>query len=270
MVNKKLLMVVILALLPIAFALETSMTIKTLSNHRVSVIVREAGKLTTLESFHKDTAGGELQISTNQVPASLDLIVTLKKDTSTIINKKFESVTAGKPIVINFVPGNVSLKTQAEIDAETAAAETPEPETPVEETTNETPVEAEPLAETQTEAIEEIKKSNVSGLAIFSNKENAKKMYYGLGIIIALAVIVFLILFARKKIDQPSKFTVKKLSDIKEDHYTDKKLRDAEKRIEEAKREIEEIKNKDSRVKQLKEQYEHDKKELKRLGVNVQ
>ena len=278
MASKKLLIAVIIVLLPIVFALETSMTIKTLSNHRVSVIVREAGKLTTLESFHKDTAGGEVQILTNQDPTSLDLLVTLKKDTITILNKKFEAVKSGEKLVINFVPGDVSLKTQAEIDAEAAAqaaAETPEPKAPVEETASEeTPVETEPAAETQTESVEELKNSKVSGLAIFSNKETTKKIYYGLGIIIALIVIVCIFFFVRKKIkskdSMTDSFKVRKLSDIKGDHYTDRKLRDAEKRIEEAKREIEQIKNKDSRVRQLKEQYEHDKKELKRLGVNVQ
>jgi len=278
MASKKLLIAVIIVLLPIVFALETSMTIKTLSNHRVSVIVREAGKLTTLESFHKDTAGGEVQILTNQDPTSLDLLVTLKKDTITILNKKFEAVKSGEKLVINFVPGDVSLKTQAEIDAEAAAqaaAETPEPKAPVEETASEeTPVETESAAETQTESVEELKNSKVSGLAIFSNKETTKKIYYGLGIIIALIVIVCIFFFVRKKIkskdSMTDSFKVRKLSDIKGDHYTDRKLRDAEKRIEEAKREIEQIKNKDSRVRQLKEQYEHDKKELKRLGVNVQ
>ena len=278
MASKKLLIAIIIVLLPIVFALETSMTIKTLSNHRVSVIVREAGKLTTLESFHKDTAGGEVQILTNQDPTSLDLLVTLKKDTITILNKKFEAVKSGEKLVINFVPGDVSLKTQAEIDAEAAAqaaAETPEPKAPVEETASEeTPVETEPAAETQTESVEELKNSKVSGLAIFSNKETTKKIYYGLGIIIALIVIVCIFFFVRKKIkskdSMTDSFKVRKLSDIKGDHYTDRKLRDAEKRIEEAKREIEQIKNKDSRVRQLKEQYEHDKKELKRLGVNVQ
>lgn len=278
MASKKLLIAVIIVLLPIVFALETSMTIKTLSNHRVSVIVREAGKLTTLESFHKDTAGGEVQILTNQDPTSLDLLVTLKKDTITILNKKFEAVKSGEKLVINFVPGDVSLKTQAEIDAEAAAqaaAETPEPKAPVEETASEeTPVETEPAAETQTESVEELKNSKVSGLAIFSNKETTKKIYYGLGIIIALIVIVCIFFFVRKKIkskdSMTDSFKVRKLSDIKGDHYIDRKLRDAEKRIEEAKREIEQIKNKDSRVRQLKEQYEHDKKELKRLGVNVQ
>lgn len=278
MASKKLLIAVIIVLLPIVFALETSMTIKTLSNHRVSVIVREAGKLTTLESFHKDTAGGEVQILTNQDPTSLDLLVTLKKDTITILNKKFEAVKSGEKLVINFVPGDVSLKTRAEIDAEAAAqaaAETPEPKAPVEETASEeTPVETEPAAETQTESVEELKNSKVSGLAIFSNKETTKKIYYGLGIIIALIVIVCIFFFVRKKIkskdSMTDSFKVRKLSDIKGDHYIDRKLRDAEKRIEEAKREIEQIKNKDSRVRQLKEQYEHDKKELKRLGVNVQ
>ncbi|MBS3093879.1 hypothetical protein J4456_04850 [Candidatus Pacearchaeota archaeon] len=278
MASKKLLIAIIIVLLPIVFALETSMTIKTLSNHRVSVIVREAGKLTTLESFHKDTAGGEVQILTNQDPTSLDLLVTLKKDTITILNKKFEAVKSGEKLVINFVPGDVSLKTQAEIDAEAAAqaaAETPEPKAPVEETASEeTPVETEPAAETQTESVEELKNSKVSGLAIFSNKETTKKIYYGLGIIIALIVIVCIFFFVRKKIkskdSMTDSFKVRKLSDIKGDHYIDRKLRDAEKRIEEAKREIEQIKNKDSRVRQLKEQYEHDKKELKRLGVNVQ
>jgi len=278
MASKKLLIAIIIVLLPIVFALETSMTIKTLSNHRVSVIVREAGKLTTLESFHKDTAGGEVQILTNQDPTSLDLLVTLKKDTITILNKKFEAVKSGEKLVINFVPGDVSLKTQAEIDAEAAAqaaAETPEPKAPVEETASEeTPVETESAAETQTESVEELKNSKVSGLAIFSNKETTKKIYYGLGIIIALIVIVCIFFFVRKKIkskdSMTDSFKVRKLSDIKGDHYIDRKLRDAEKRIEEAKREIEQIKNKDSRVRQLKEQYEHDKKELKRLGVNVQ
>ena len=278
MASKKLLIAIIIVLLPIVFALETSMTIKTLSNHRVSVIVREAGKLTTLESFHKDTAGGEVQILTNQDPTSLDLLVTLKKDTITILNKKFEAVKSGEKLVINFVPGDVSLKTRAEIDAEAAAqaaAETPEPKAPVEETASEeTPVETESAAETQTESVEELKNSKVSGLAIFSNKETTKKIYYGLGIIIALIVIVCIFFFVRKKIkskdSMTDSFKVRKLSDIKGDHYTDRKLRDAEKRIEEAKREIEQIKNKDSRVRQLKEQYEHDKKELKRLGVNVQ
>jgi len=277
MVSKRLISFVFLLLLvvPLVFA-SIDINIKTLPKHRVSVIIRDVGKLTSLDSHHKDTGTGEFTINSDVDKSKIDLIVTLKKDGKNLLNEKFEEVSTSEVININLIPGEVKLTTGI-LEPEVNESEE-ETEEVVEENVSEEGsevVEEEVVEENveNTEIVEEEQKKEsgkILGAIIGSGKSMAtsKITYYIIGGILVVGVLFFVVAVARKKIgSKDEKFKVVKLGEAQESNLDyDSKLENAEKKIKEAKEELDELKGKRDKLKDLRERYERDKEELKNLG----
>ena len=118
---KKLIVIILLLLVIQTVIADTTFKIITLGDHRISLIIRENGKLTTIDSHHLNTGNGDLTITSSVTPEYLDLIVTLKKNTEEIIERKFEEVKSGEEILIKFIPGDVELKLASEVEEESEA-----------------------------------------------------------------------------------------------------------------------------------------------------
>ena len=243
----KIICVVFLALLfmPVVFAFD--LNIKTLPEHRISVIVREAGKLVSLDSFHKDTGTGEISFSSSVSKSELDLLVTLRKDGKNILNEKFESVALGD-ININFFPDDFGIVESFEVVEEEVIEEVVEEEV-IEEVVEEP------------EVVEEIPESKpgITGNTISNLRGvfNSNIFYYIVGGLFVIGVLFFLILGSRKKIGNI------KIKKIGEDY--DVKLNNAEQKLIEAKNELDELKNRRSKLREAQERLKRDRMELRKL-----
>lgn len=282
--TKRLLVILILFLLVIPTILALDINIKTLSNHRISIIIREAEKLTSLESFHKDTGDGNVLVTSLVNKPEIDLIVTLKKDGVNILNQKFESISTAKPINIDFIPGSIELILG---EPESAVNETNETEENLTETagtnvdvsvevTNEseeteTTEETTPTTETQTEEVEGEKGKGITGAAISGIKSVAtsKITYYVIGGIFILGVLFFVVFIVKKKLKFKGghyiNFRIGNTNETKISTSHDKRLAEAEKKLEEARKDLDYIKNRKSRLEEVRKRFEQDKKELERL-----
>jgi preprotein translocase subunit SecG len=291
MINKKLgILIAIFAvviMLPVISALDTKITVKTLENHRISIVVRGSGELSTLESFHKDTGTGALSITTSSSKTEIDLITTVRKDGVKIINEKFEGLKAGEEIVLQLLPGNVKIideeetvtVNETEEEEEEEVVETNETqeeqvaEAEIEELAEEVNLDAE--AEENLEEINE-EDTSVTGSAVSSNKTFGftKVTYYIIGAIFLVSAIAFTIFTLKnKKVKTKSnktyinfKVTRKKGNEnSKEEIASDEKILEVEKKIMDAKKELENIKNKKKRIEDAKRRFEESKKELEDL-----
>ena len=281
--TKRFSVILILCLLVIPTILAININIKTLPSHRISIIIREAGKLTSLESFHKDTGDGNVLLTSSVDKSEIDLIVTLKKDGVNILNEKFESISTAKPINIDFVPESVELILG---ELEPVVNETNETEENLTETAgttvnvnvevtneseeNETIEESAPTTETQTEEVD-AKKGKITGAVIEGTKAvfTSKTTYYVIGGIFILGVLFFAVFIARKKLKFKSghyiNFRVGNTNETKISTGHDKRLAEAEKKLEEARKDLDEIKNRKSKLEEVRKRFEQDKKELDKL-----
>jgi hypothetical protein len=120
----------------------------------------------------------------------------------------------------------------------------------------------------ETEGIDQDPNPGITGNAIENIKDVATstKTYYVLGGVILL---VFIVIFIRKKMNKKGEIKVTKLSEINENkkkiEHTDDELDDAEKKIKEAKEELDEIRDKKKNLREAKEKFERDKEALKKL-----
>ena len=78
--------VLVLVLIPVVFA-SVDIQIKTLPDHRMSIIIREAGGLASLDSFHIETGDGNVEISSDVSKSEVDIIITLKDGVTEILRK---------------------------------------------------------------------------------------------------------------------------------------------------------------------------------------
>lgn len=98
---------VFLFVVPLILSLEIN--IKTLQEHRIVIIIREAGEPTTLESFHLGTGDGEINIISSVTVPRVDILVVLKKNETIVLNEKFEDIQNCGNITINLIPESVWL-----------------------------------------------------------------------------------------------------------------------------------------------------------------
>jgi len=275
--------VLALNLLFINIVSATTFSIQTLKDHRISFILRESGKLQTLDSFHQDTGNGNVTISPTSEVSLYDIILILKKDGNEIINKKFEEVKSGEEVIITFRPGDVKLQYASEIEQpvvnvtanETIASNESEE---IAATTNETN-NNEQVNNTDTNAAEAIEEddqinvsSNESNEKIVKNKTSKSatglislnnipiksdqlvKIVFG---IIIISVIIFIIVFVVKKTKKSSfsDFKTKSMSEfLKSKDSSSKRIDELEKRLIETKRDLDDIRNKDRKIKELKDE----------------
>ena len=78
-INVLLISLLVITLLPSILA-STEFKVNTLPDHRISLIIREEGKLSTLDSHHITTESGTLSYTTSVSADNLDVLISLKKD----------------------------------------------------------------------------------------------------------------------------------------------------------------------------------------------
>jgi len=242
--------VFLLVLTPVVFAFEIN--IKTLPNHRVSLFVRNAGQLTTLESFHKDTGTGELSISSSVSSSEVDLLVQLKQDGVRLINHKFEAVSTSEPIDLYLMLNDIK------IGFDEPVVEEPLPE-PVEEVVEEV-VEAlveEVVEEATQESVDEDGGENWEAIKNFFKSKTFYYILGGIGVVLLLFVIFFVLKLVFKNRG------AKELQ-FNASHF-DEDIDEAERRIDIARRQLEELKSKKTKIKDAKERLKRDERELAKL-----
>ena len=258
----------LILLMPIVFA-GANVEIKTLKNHRISLVVRNAGELTALNTYPKETGNGNLTIQLLENNDFLDLIITLNKDANKILTKKFENVENKEPIIINLIPGKVELITEikAEIKNETLEVnKTSENKNVTSETGNLSNEEN----KTEEVVVEGVGGA-VTGSAIKKTEFTIKKISYIIGVVIGIAFLLMIIIYTRKKMIKEkgnfSEFKIRPVSDVKV-MSSEQRLADAEKKIKDAEDEINRIKNRkynEERLKQAEEKFRRDQEELRKL-----
>jgi hypothetical protein len=265
MMKKILGISVIMSLLIISVIAAVQININTLGDgHRISIVIRETGKLTTLESFHQSTNDGKVVISTTSSPNLIDIITTLRKDTVTILNENFESVDANKPIFINLIPGSVSISN------EDPNAVVEKPEINETEAINETR-EAIENTTVVSEVIENPNKQTgkLTGFAVSSIKSisSSKITYYVIGGLFIAAVFVFIMIKRKNNFSKEFKTSNLRLNfqTPSNPSQDDSKILEAERKIQEAREELDDIKNRKGKIREAEEKLQRDKEELRRL-----
>jgi len=248
--------------LPMVLAIDTPITVKTLEEHRLSIIVREGGKLTSLKSFHQDTGSGEISVVASTSVDEIDLLLTLKKDGVVVLNDKdtFKNLPTGEPVIISFIPDeNVEIVVEAEpevVEAEPVVEPEPVVETP----------EPEVVEEPEPEVVEEKKKGRITGAVVSNTKAviSSRVTYYIIGgilIVFVGALVTRKVLRSKKggKYLNFKKVTGKTMSDYEDE------LLDAEKKLKEAKEELDELRGRGKRLREARERVKRDKEELRKL-----
>lgn len=269
---KKLsLIVVILLVLPIIFALEIN--IKTFPNHRISVIVRPAGELISIDSFHQDTGDGNVKLASSGSVNQVDLLITLKKDNVKMLDRRFEGVATNKPINIKFIPGETPEIIEESKEEKADGKNESEAGNEINLNNTEKIIEnkeLESLEESKEPVDKKVIKESVEEIPAVTGKtiEGLKKIvsskvtYYIIGIMVIIGVLI-LVYFMRSRV--PIGFKIRKLSSIK--NY-DSRLSDAEKKLDEAREELDEIKDKKKKLGEAREKFEKDRKELLKLEMD--
>ncbi len=246
--------------------------IKSIPDHRISLIIRESGKLSSLESFHQETGTGELTITSPVTADPLDIIVTLKKDGANLINRKYESVK-NENLFLIFIPGDDKLMSQAEADAELAAKPSPTEtttETEASEENKKTTNEAEPTTETKTqeETAETETNDKLTTFALLDKLpvDSSLLVKIGVGLLVLIGAVVMIRVVPAFK--REGTFTIKPLAKLKEEMsktHVDKKVEEIEKKMKDLQSELDYVKNRDGRMKEIQERMKKDQEELRRL-----
>ena len=259
---KKILICLFFIILVMPLFLALDINIKTLPNHKISVIIRASEQLSSLDSYHQDTGDGNVLISSEVSEDPVDLLLSLKKDNVNILNKKFEGVSTAKLININFIPGEeIGIITKEKNETQVVGTENNVSIQRINDTeeiieqTNET---KEPVSING--SVEEVEKSKITSKAIENIKDmmNSKVIYYIITGIAVIVILFFVVRFARNRFPNES-FRVTKLSSISSH---DRRLEDAERKLDAAKRELDEIKDRKKKLQEAKERFRKDQKEL--------
>ena len=240
--------VLVLVLIPVVFA-SVDIQIKTLPDHRISVIIRESGNLASLDSFHIETEDGDVEISSDVSKTEVDLIITLKKGIKEILRKDFLEVPTKNVILINFDPKG---------DEDIGIVETFEK---VEEVIEPIIVkEIGEVVESGEEVVEDV--VGITGKAVGNAKGvlSSKTTYYVIAGIVVVLILAFVINTKRKNMGSGN-FKIIKSSD-------EGKLADAEDKLNSARKELDEIKNNKRKLLEAKDRFRKDQEELERLEKN--
>jgi len=247
---------ILVLILPMVLA-DASISIKTLPDHRVSVIVRNAGSLSTVDSVHKDTgfatAVNPDYVIVDYTPSisnsEIDILVTLKKNGVEILKENFNEISTSNFIKINLIPGESGLVDSFE-----------EPEEVVEEEEVATEEETEVVEDEANE--EESVSAGITGNAVEEVKGvlGSNTTYYVLGAIVALFALVFVIQVGRNKMGSSGNYKV-----VKFGASEDKRLLDAERKLGEAKKELDEINVRKKKLAEAKQKFQKDREELREL-----
>lgn len=170
-------------------AATTSISVKTLPNHRVTIIVYPKEKLSSLESFYIDSdANGMASVSHTSSESEIDVLVKITKDGNKVFLDKFTGYDAGTPISIridneeitgNYIPAETTIEESTDNESDTSAAEE-----------NTAPSENSNLDNVDTGQNPGVTGEVVSGE---SSGSYAKVIYYVVGILAALLIALFVV-----------------------------------------------------------------------------
>lgn len=243
MVKRLLLLVLVLLLaLPIVAA-SAEINVRTYANHKVSIFIREPGKLPLADSFHGiSDPNGAVTYNYPGIMNEFDVSVKISRDGDTILLENFGTFTDQNSLYLQAKNGEI-LKDYRELDA------------PIEEVVEKPePVIEEPVEKIE-EVVEEPKVENAptTGSAISGlGKSSLKIVYYIIGGFLLVGIIVFV--FGKKFLKRDG-ITVQ---------TAEHELARAEKRIEKAQEDINRLKNRDKII-QARKKLETDKAELRKL-----
>jgi hypothetical protein len=231
----------VLMVMPLVLA-SVDLSIKTSPNHRISVILRGVGELSTLDSFHKDTLDGNVAISSFITKSEVDIHVILKSQDVQgnfikMAEGRFDGVPTGEVININIMPGEVPEIVDS-FEEEVVKEEA------VEEEVEESPEEEHNHQIGEEEVVKEeaeITGDAVGGIGSF----NSKTIYYIVGAVLLLLIGFYLVKYKKKMDKKGSGFKVVNLGESDnegdKDDYEDR-FSDAEKKIEEAREALSKLK----------------------------
>lgn len=280
-------------LLGIVSAADTSIKIKTLSEHKVSVFVYETGKVSYEQSYHLNSdIKGEVSLTHSSSSGVIDVMVKVTKDGQKVFLKRFDGYDAGKPISIrlDYTEENGFYNPDANKN-ETPANNTPLQGAGANASGNEGVVsENNSATEAAQESISDINLSAESEQPVTGNVagEGSKLssiIYYVIGI---FAVLLFVLLgikmFKRRAIkkddfdysDKNTRFNIDDGRSMRisgglkkvQPNYGDSddgELKKVESEIKRLQEEVELIKNKEARIKMAEAKLEADKRELEKL-----
>lgn len=261
----------------------TDIKIKTLPNKKIFIQYLKNGEVYSQlkASTLKNTGNGDILITDYFADSLIDLRLILKDNSKEILNERIKDIKIGEPVYISFVPGNIGIIEKKEPENITLNQTNTTQ-------TNTTPASPPPENKTdikETNTTKEINASRFSltgfavGIKDFGSKINSKipwKMiiYIILGII-AIVIILFLVVFAKKKFKDVS--FRKYDSNVYFGHKISSKpgfgissseeraLRAAEEKIRIAQEEINLIRHRKEKIKEAERKLEQDKRELERL-----
>jgi hypothetical protein len=266
-----LIILFVLFLTPVILATNQEINIKTLKDHSISVIALKSGSVfERIEGFSysgKKTGNGNITIKSSFTESKIDIRVILMRDGNSIINERFDEVKIGEPIIINLIPGSVSIINKKEEPVPPPAPPpAPEPTPP--------PAPLEISTQNNQEQINHT--SFLTGFAITNGtiSPNVKKIMIYLVIAVVSLVIIAIIVygtffFFKRRKRKKDEFSISKYINIKVKEQPDNdEIKEAEKRLKIAQEEIEKINSlldKRKAIKDAERKLDEDRRALDRL-----
>ena len=261
--------------LPFASAIDTQINVKTLPEHKVSIFVLDPGETyKLLDSYHinSDTSG-IVSAKYSGIESEIKVNVKITKDGKTVIFEKFEDeFRAGESLYLKVIPGNISTNyieddkaKEAENNETGNTTQNTQPTQPTINATNSTQDDNETTTSSSTSS----KKSGISGSAVFSEIKKYTKVYYILGIVLIVGVVIFFILRSGVIGKMASGFGNNKLSSnydyepIKY-NFKDTEVENLENKMKSIQAEINRIKNQ-KKIQEAEKKLEEDRRRLEKL-----
>jgi hypothetical protein len=255
-----LIVFLLLFFIPVVSAIDTEINVNSLGGHLASIFVLgDTGGYSLFESFHVNTDGsGFAKVTYTGSQEKFKVSVKISNSIGEkLFYEEFETFTAGNPINLKILEGDVSSN-YLELDSD--------------ETSEEIVIDESPSTELDgaTEVIEEIpseEHESVSGLVVAENEE--KKSFKGItigAIIILAGGLLFIIVKKYKKRDPAYDYKKADISPTKdfEENKDRSKIKELENKINEAEEEIEKEKEKE-KMRSMEQKIEKQKEELERF-----
>jgi len=249
-------------------SLDTIVQVETYPNHKLELNFLKASPLQNLETFRVNSdAQGKAEIKFSTTQNFFDINAFVKSGTEVLVHYRFNEVTAGENVLLKLYKDNQEIVKGIEIATNTTLNNTSANSTNSANTTTQN----DSVIENDTAP----SNAGITGLAADTPAKDypsflSKNLYYILGAIVLIAIIVFVVFKIRKKSSWtgPSDVKVRKLSDPhgekeKMSNYT-KAIEDAERKINEAQAEIRKIKNQD-RISEMRKRIDKEQQELRKL-----
>ncbi|MBR9701377.1 hypothetical protein GOV13_00475 [Candidatus Pacearchaeota archaeon] len=266
-------LVVCLLLVSFVSAIDTEIKINTLSNHTLNLqfLNPTPPPISFLAMTNNSGETGEFSYVFSDDVETFILSVFLMKGSDVVLSERFENITAGKKVVLTFIPGVVEI----DKDYQEIVLEEIEPLVENQTDLNATENQTGELTNDDVNGAENIAEQNASNESsegflrkvgfVFSEREGSfsmKNIYYGIGVILIFGILFFVFKKHKHKLE-------KGLKDLKEDvaeSAEEETLEEAEEELEKMTDKVEKLKEeKDEKVKVVKQRLIDDEKELMEL-----